>query len=157
MALTSPGSDSEIRGNVLKSMLLNVLSLASIYLFDLLLFPLAKGEHYWLHRNVGWAYQVLWLLPVVGISLYLNVSPFRLHIPVCQEMCLARAPGESPRLGHSYPSASDSTPQVAQKPGKVTPCMIRYFEPPNPPLRIIFHASSSATERGTTSMPAMLR
>ncbi|KAH9930913.1 etoposide-induced protein 2.4-domain-containing protein [Fomitopsis serialis] len=65
-------SDSEIRGNVLKSLLLNLLSLASIYLFDLLLFPLAQGEHYWLHRNVGWAYQVLWLLPVVGISLYLN-------------------------------------------------------------------------------------
>ncbi|KZT74136.1 hypothetical protein DAEQUDRAFT_661252 [Daedalea quercina L-15889] len=67
-------SDSEIRGNVLKSLLLNTLSLASIYLFDLLLFPLAQGEHYWLHRNVGWAYQVLWLLPVVGISLYLNRS-----------------------------------------------------------------------------------
>lgn len=65
-------SDSEIRANVLKSLLLNSLSLASIYLFDLLLFPLAQGEHYWLRRNVGWAYQVLWLLPVVGISLYLN-------------------------------------------------------------------------------------
>lgn len=85
MRLTSPGSDSEIRGNVLKSMLLNVLSLASIYLFDLLLFPLAKGEHYWLHRNVGWAYQVLWLLPVVSISLYLNVSPFHLRRFGCVE------------------------------------------------------------------------
>lgn len=76
--LTSPASDSEIRGNVLKSTLLNALSLTSIYLFDLLLFPLAKAEHHWLHRNVGWAYQVLWLLPVVGISLYLNVSSFQI-------------------------------------------------------------------------------
>ncbi|PCH38477.1 hypothetical protein WOLCODRAFT_136303 [Wolfiporia cocos MD-104 SS10] len=65
-------SDPEIRANVLKCLLLNTLALASIYVFDLLLFPLAQGEHHWLHRNVGWAYQVLWLLPVVGISLYLN-------------------------------------------------------------------------------------
>ena len=27
----------------------------------------------WLHRNVGWFYRVLWLLPVVGVSYYLNV------------------------------------------------------------------------------------
>ncbi|KAI6103544.1 hypothetical protein F5141DRAFT_1189857 [Pisolithus sp. B1] len=39
-------SDPEIRSNFLKSILLNSLSLA------------------WLRRNVGWCYQVLWLLPV---------------------------------------------------------------------------------------------
>ncbi|KAI0928059.1 hypothetical protein AcW2_004192 [Taiwanofungus camphoratus] len=65
-------SDAVIRANVLKSLLLNSLSLSSIYVFDILLFPLAQGERKWLHRNVGWAYQVLWLLPVVGASLYLN-------------------------------------------------------------------------------------
>ncbi|GBE82613.1 etoposide-induced protein 2.4-domain-containing protein [Sparassis latifolia] len=65
-------SDAEIRANVSKSMLLNSISLASIYVFELLLFPLARDQRKWLHRNVGWAYQVLWLLPVVGVSLYLN-------------------------------------------------------------------------------------
>lgn len=55
--------------------MLNTVSLVSIYFFDWLLLPLAQGQQKWLHRNVGWFYQVLWLLPVVGISFYLNVSP----------------------------------------------------------------------------------
>ncbi|OJT11126.1 Protein EI24 -like protein [Trametes pubescens] len=67
-------SDSEIRSNVLKSLMLNTVSLVSIYFFDWLLLPLAQGQQKWLHRNVGWFYQVLWLLPVVGISFYLNSS-----------------------------------------------------------------------------------
>ncbi len=54
--------------------MLNTVSLVSIYFFDWLLLPLAQGQQKWLHRNVGWFYQVLWLLPVVGISFYLNVS-----------------------------------------------------------------------------------
>jgi etoposide-induced 2.4 mRNA len=67
-------SDSEIRTNIYKSLLLNSLSLTSIYTFDLLLAPLVRDQQKWLHRNVGWFYQVLWLLPVVGVSVYLNVS-----------------------------------------------------------------------------------
>ncbi|EKM55925.1 uncharacterized protein PHACADRAFT_174086 [Phanerochaete carnosa HHB-10118-sp] len=67
-------SDAEVRSNILKSLLLNCVSLASIYFFDLLLQPLTHGHTHWLRRNVGWVYQVLWLLPVVGVSLYLNSS-----------------------------------------------------------------------------------
>ncbi|KAI9056880.1 hypothetical protein FKP32DRAFT_1638810 [Trametes sanguinea] len=67
-------SDSEVRSNVLKSLMLNTLSLVSIYFFDWLLLPLAQGQQKWFHRNLGWFYQVLWLLPVVGISFYLNSS-----------------------------------------------------------------------------------
>ncbi|KAH7922812.1 EI24-domain-containing protein [Leucogyrophana mollusca] len=65
-------SDPEIRANVFKSLLLNLLSLTSIYTFDLLLQPLVRDHPSWLHRNVGWFYRVLWLLPVVGVSFYLN-------------------------------------------------------------------------------------
>ncbi|KAJ2965788.1 hypothetical protein NUW54_g14001 [Trametes sanguinea] len=54
--------------------MLNTLSLVSIYFFDWLLLPLAQGQQKWFHRNLGWFYQVLWLLPVVGISFYLNSS-----------------------------------------------------------------------------------
>ncbi|CAL1703697.1 unnamed protein product [Somion occarium] len=67
-------SDAEIRSNIFKSLLLNFVSLASIYFFDLLLAPLSQGQQKWLHRNVGWFYQVLWLLPVVGVSFYFNSS-----------------------------------------------------------------------------------
>ncbi|ETW85470.1 hypothetical protein HETIRDRAFT_443500 [Heterobasidion irregulare TC 32-1] len=75
MVVRLVASDHEIRANVLKSLLLNTISLLSIYVFDLLLHPLAKDQpQKWLHRNVGWFYQVLWLLPVVGLSLYLNTS-----------------------------------------------------------------------------------
>ena len=71
-------SDPEIRSNILKSLLLNSLSLASIYTFDLLLQPLVHGHPNWLRRNVGWFYQILWLIPVVSVSFYLNVSTVRL-------------------------------------------------------------------------------
>ncbi|KAI0350077.1 hypothetical protein OH77DRAFT_1525115 [Trametes cingulata] len=67
-------SDSEIRSNVFKSLMLNTVSLVSIYFFDWLLLPLAQEQQKWFHRNLGWFYQVLWLLPVVGISFYLNSS-----------------------------------------------------------------------------------
>lgn len=67
-------SDAEVRSNVFKSLLVNVVSLASVYFFDLMLLPLTREHEYWLRRNVGWFYQTLWLFPVVGISLYLNVS-----------------------------------------------------------------------------------
>ncbi len=55
-------------------MMLNSLSLTSIYTFDFLLQPLVRDQQKWLHRNVGWFYQLLWLLPVVSVSLYLNVG-----------------------------------------------------------------------------------
>jgi etoposide-induced 2.4 mRNA len=67
-------SDTEIRQNVYKSLILNSVSLVSIYVFDLLLRPiLREHQQHWFHRNIGWFYQVMWLLPVVGASLYLNV------------------------------------------------------------------------------------
>lgn len=65
--------DSEIQSNVLKSMLLNSLALASIYTFDLLLRPLVQDQQAWFQRNIGWFYQIFWVMPVIGISLYLNV------------------------------------------------------------------------------------
>ncbi|KAI0747673.1 etoposide-induced protein 2.4-domain-containing protein [Daedaleopsis nitida] len=74
MVLRLVASDSEVRSNVFKSLMLNTLSLVSIYFFDWLLLPLAQGQQKWFHRNLGWFYQVLWLLPVVGVSFYLNSS-----------------------------------------------------------------------------------
>ncbi|KII89010.1 hypothetical protein PLICRDRAFT_139174 [Plicaturopsis crispa FD-325 SS-3] len=67
-------TDAEVRANVAKSLLLNSVALASVYAFDLLLHPLVQGQQKWFHRNIGWFYQVLWLLPVVGVSFYLNSS-----------------------------------------------------------------------------------
>ncbi|KAL0947076.1 hypothetical protein HGRIS_013217 [Hohenbuehelia grisea] len=67
-------SDNEIRANVYKSLLLNSLSLISIYTFDFLLNPLVQDRQQWFHRNIGWFYQALWLGPVVGVSFYLNSS-----------------------------------------------------------------------------------
>ncbi|KDQ12351.1 hypothetical protein BOTBODRAFT_161933 [Botryobasidium botryosum FD-172 SS1] len=67
-------ADAEIRANILKSTLLNAVSLISIYTFDLLIIPLLgrATQERWLHRNFGTLYQVVWLLPVVGASLYFN-------------------------------------------------------------------------------------
>ncbi|ESK96916.1 uncharacterized protein Moror_6494 [Moniliophthora roreri MCA 2997] len=70
--VVSVAGDPEIRANIYKSLLLNSLSLTSIYTFDLFLKPLMKGQTKWLHRNVGWFYQALWLFPVIGLSFYLN-------------------------------------------------------------------------------------
>ncbi|QRW27562.1 ER membrane protein SH3 [Rhizoctonia solani] len=65
--------DAEVRSNVFKSLLLNSLSLASIYTLDLIFVPLLAGKQdKWLHRNFGSLYTVFWLLPVIGVSLYLN-------------------------------------------------------------------------------------
>jgi hypothetical protein len=78
MLAKTPSSDSEIRANVYKSLMLNSLSFLSIQIFDLLLQPLVQDQQKWFHRNIGWFYHILWLLPVVGTSLYLNVRP-RFH------------------------------------------------------------------------------
>ena len=72
-------SDAEVRANALKSFLLNGISLLSLYAFDLLVRALASGgegrdsDGLRVGRSVGWFYRVLWMLPVVGVSLYLNV------------------------------------------------------------------------------------
>ena len=50
-----------------------MLSLASIYTFELVLEPFFRDEERWLHRNIGWFYHVMWLLPVLGASFYFNV------------------------------------------------------------------------------------
>lgn len=67
-------SDTKIRRDVCKSLVLNAVALLSIYFFDLMLQPIVR-EHQQrrFHRNIGWFYQVMWLLPVLGVSLYLNV------------------------------------------------------------------------------------
>ena len=67
-------SDAELRGNVIKSFVVNLLSLTFIYALDLLLLPLVQHHPNWFHRNIGWFYQALWLFPVMSVSLYLNVS-----------------------------------------------------------------------------------
>lgn len=61
--------------------MLNLLSLTSIYTFDLLLLPLVRDEQKWLHRNFGWFYQVLWLFPVISVSFYLNVCSLLRTLP----------------------------------------------------------------------------
>jgi hypothetical protein len=74
-------SDPEVRSNVFKSLLLNAVSLTSIYFFDLLLSPLTHEHSHWLRRNLGTFYQVLWLFPVMGASLYLNVRAPSVCLP----------------------------------------------------------------------------
>lgn len=70
---------------VIKSALLNTISLITIYAFDLFLVPLLGlnraqldldefAPAHWLHRNIGVFYTVLFQIPVVGGALYLNVS-----------------------------------------------------------------------------------
>jgi etoposide-induced 2.4 mRNA len=88
-------SDAEVRAHALKSFMLNGISLLSIYIFDLFLQPLVQEQppQKWLHRSVGWFYRVLWLLPVVGVSLYLNVrtrvlNPLFLGVKHIFTMCL---------------------------------------------------------------------
>lgn len=69
-------SDAEIQANVLQSLILNGLSLLSVYAFDWLLRPLlsAHEQHGRLHLQAGIAYHLFWSLPLICISLYLNVS-----------------------------------------------------------------------------------
>ena len=74
--------DLEIRNSALKSLLLNTLCLASIYGFDFILLPILHvrvplDSNAWLHHNFGRMYQLLWVMPVVGASLYLNVGSIR--------------------------------------------------------------------------------
>ncbi|KAK7689139.1 hypothetical protein QCA50_007830 [Cerrena zonata] len=67
--------DAEVRSLTFKSILLNTMSLASVYFFDLILVPMSHDRQSWLYRYVGRAYQIFWLLPVVGASFFNNVGP----------------------------------------------------------------------------------
>ncbi|KAG8818399.1 hypothetical protein FRC17_010851 [Serendipita sp. 399] len=66
-------SDSEVRSHMIKSFVLNTLGLISIFIFDLIILPL-------LHRKATPSsitqttsiYQLFWILPVMGGSLYFN-------------------------------------------------------------------------------------
>jgi len=66
----SINADAEIRSHVLKSLILNGLSLVSIYIFEYILLPLATGSRS--QPYIGWLYRVVWLFPLVATSLYLN-------------------------------------------------------------------------------------
>ncbi|KAJ7738519.1 etoposide-induced protein 2.4-domain-containing protein [Mycena maculata] len=70
LVATTVAGDAEIRSNISKSLLLNSFSLTTLYVFDLLFFD----NQQWLRPNVGLLYQLIWLLPVVGILFYLNSS-----------------------------------------------------------------------------------
>ncbi|GAW02356.1 EI24-domain-containing protein [Lentinula edodes] len=125
--ISTIAEDSEVRANVYKSLLLNLLSLTSIYTFDLLLLPLVRDQQKWLHRNVGWFYQGLWLFPVIGLSFYLNSSwcniiaertfalkhgnPYRVVMvftSLVVSFALGHIPFAGPILGFSFLSWLDS-------------------------------------------------
>jgi etoposide-induced 2.4 mRNA len=77
---------------VLKSLILNGVSLVSIYTFDYLLLPLATRGG--IHRNIGWLYRVLWLIPLAATSLYLNVRIVNMHLQEAMRiLCHNRAVG----------------------------------------------------------------
>ncbi|KAF8590490.1 hypothetical protein K439DRAFT_1381895 [Ramaria rubella] len=63
-------SDAEIRSHIVKSFLLNSLSLVSIYALNYVLLPVAARGR--VHHHVGWLYRVLWLIPLAATSLYFN-------------------------------------------------------------------------------------
>ncbi|KAJ7219127.1 etoposide-induced protein 2.4-domain-containing protein [Mycena pura] len=70
LVATTIAGDAEIRSNIYKSLALNCVCLTCLYMFDLLFFDKQK----WLRPSVGWIYRLLWLIPVAGISFYLNSS-----------------------------------------------------------------------------------
>ncbi|KAJ7273557.1 etoposide-induced protein 2.4-domain-containing protein [Mycena haematopus] len=70
LVATTVAGDAEIRSTVYKSLLLNSSTLACFYMFNV--FFVDKQQ--WARPNVGWIYQLLWMLPVAGISFYLNSS-----------------------------------------------------------------------------------
>lgn len=129
-------SDSEIRANVYKSLMLNSLSLLSIYIFDLLLQPLVQHQQKWFHRNIGWFYHVLWLFPVVGTSLYLNVRQW-LHFLQARRFgaeifisrpFVIRAPGaRSSRSGHTCSSTAAVRRRPSQR--RTRECCARWRRP----------------------------
>ncbi|KAG9012337.1 hypothetical protein FRB93_001759 [Tulasnella sp. JGI-2019a] len=74
--------DPEIRGNAVKSLILNTLSVVSVGAFDLFILPLLDPHNdKFFHKHFGAVYQAFWLAPLVGLSLWLNVS-MSLGLPV---------------------------------------------------------------------------
>ncbi|KAG8898382.1 hypothetical protein FRB99_007481 [Tulasnella sp. 403] len=66
--------DPEIQAHAVRSAILNVLSIASVAAFDILILPLLDPRNEkWFHRHFGALYQAFWLAPLVAISLYLNL------------------------------------------------------------------------------------
>lgn len=67
--------DSEIRALVVKSAILNALSITSVGVFDWFILPLLDpGNKKWFHRHFEALYQGLWLAPLVALSLFLNLT-----------------------------------------------------------------------------------
>ncbi|KAF8301994.1 hypothetical protein DL93DRAFT_2160846 [Clavulina sp. PMI_390] len=112
--------DAEIRANVLKSTLLNILSLIVIYAFDLFLVPLlgltrsqidmdefSQPEH-WLHRNVSVAYTLLFQVPVVAGALYLNSS----WSAVVAKRIYSLQHGRTPNAATSFSTVSSSHDRI---------------------------------------------
>ncbi|KAG8969695.1 hypothetical protein FRB90_010720, partial [Tulasnella sp. 427] len=77
--------DSEIRAlsmscfylaeAIVKSAILNALSITSVGVFDWLILPLLDpGNKKWFHRHFEALYQGLWLAPLVALSLFLNLT-----------------------------------------------------------------------------------
>lgn len=63
---------------VVKSAILNALSITSVGVFDWLILPLLDpGNRKWFHRHFEALYQGLWLAPLVALSLFLNVRRAR--------------------------------------------------------------------------------
>jgi len=84
--LTNDTSDKEISHNVYKSLALNLPSLLSLYFLDLLLDPVMRN-----YPKLGWFYRILWLLPIIGTSLYLNVRPIIIHLEAEQRTTTSRS------------------------------------------------------------------
>ncbi|KAF7338425.1 hypothetical protein MVEN_02068300 [Mycena venus] len=70
LVATTVAGDTEIRATVYKSLLLNCSTLTCLYVFNLFFFD----KQQWTRPNVGWFYQLLWVLPVFSVSFYLNSS-----------------------------------------------------------------------------------
>ncbi|KAJ7063152.1 etoposide-induced protein 2.4-domain-containing protein [Mycena amicta] len=62
--------DAEIRKTFVKSALLNLSSLLSLYALDLLFLDRQQFSR----PHIGWLYRLSWLLPALGVSFYLNSS-----------------------------------------------------------------------------------
>lgn len=115
-------SDTEIRQNVCKSLVLNSVSLVSIYVFDLLLWPIVREhQQHWFHRNIGWFYQVTWLLPVVGASLYLNV---RFAHQLCNSLLIVGVRVSGARRLPNVPIFSNTVDDLSLRPPNLQPTQV---------------------------------
>nr|GAT43988.1 predicted protein [Mycena chlorophos] len=71
VVVTTIARDPEIRRNILQCLLLNLTSLLGLFLVDLLFLD----QQQLTRPHIGnWVYRLVWLLPALGISFYLNSS-----------------------------------------------------------------------------------